>query len=200
MSNRTWFRGLGLAVAWAALVPLWAQPAAAAGRQPVTDLATGGQTGYATVVQTPQGVSFDLHTSGLVPGHAYTVWVMVFNHPEFCSHPARPGLRCGLEDMPYFGLPGDPRNEFSVAYGAGHVVGTSGPTAFAGRWNAGDTSGVVLGAGLLEPEGAEVQLRVRDHGPATPGYIDAQTHTFNGGCEAGEPNEGQCADVQTSGL
>lgn len=151
----------------------------------------------ATVVRHDRGISFTVRTAGLAPGHADTLWVMVFNHPELCTHSPRPGVQCGIADLEPFG--GDPAIDSSVLYGAGHVIGSAGRATFAGSLAVEDTDGALFGNGVTNPAGAEVQFRIRDHGDAIPGLIDEQTHTFNGGCEPGQPNEGQCVDVQTSG-
>lgn len=186
---------MSAAVAAAAATPAAAAPAERDNPYPLHRLSDGVEVERSTLtlVRTDSGVSFTVATSGLVPGHAYTVWVMIFNRPQFCANPPRDGLRCGLEDL------GSDLVGASVTYGAGNVVGGAGRASFAGRQAVGDTSTALFGPGLTDARGAEVQVRIRDHGPAVPGLVDDQVHTFNGGCDQGQPNEGLCEDVQTSG-
>lgn len=172
------------------------------GTTPLYHLATGAQAAEsaARISRSDSGISFSIRTTGLAPRHAETIWVMVFNHPEHCRYAPRPGFRCGVGDLGVVpGIEADPRVQPSVLYGAGNVVGSSGRAGFGGRLATGQTDGALFGPGITRPRGAEIQFRVRDHGRAIPGLVDEQTHTFNGGCEQGQPNEGECEDVQTTG-
>lgn len=173
-----------------------------AGTTPLYHLATGAQAAEsgARITRTDSGIAFSIRTTGLAPRHADTVWVMVFNHPEHCRYSPRPGFRCGIGDLGVVpGVEADPRVEPSVLYGAGNVVGSAGRAGFGGHLTRNDTDGALFGPGVTRPRDAEIQFRIRDHGRAIPGLVDEQTHTFNGGCEPGQPNEGQCEDVQTTG-
>jgi hypothetical protein len=120
--------------------------------------------GTSTLVRTGSGISFSLQTSGLQVGHAVTIWWMVFN----------------------------PNDSLSVQYAAGHVIDDSGMAEFGGALQEGDTDGVINGGpGLLDAQKANVVLVVRDHGPADPGRVNQQIHTF------GECNP-ICTDLQMS--
>lgn len=154
----------------------------------------------ATLVRNENGASFTLHTSALKPGHAYTVWWVIFNNPQHCSDKLLQGLQCGIGDLnaPEFGLNGDPRVQSTILRAAGHVVGDDGGAAFAGHLRAGERSDTVIGPGLLNAGGAEVYLDVLDHGPVDhPGNVDNQLHTFI--TEPGSCN-GYCADDQIAGF
>jgi hypothetical protein len=60
--------------------------------------AVGGS--QATVRRDGDAIEWELKTSGVTPGNAYTVWVMAFNDPSACKGTAAPpGFRCGPEDM-----------------------------------------------------------------------------------------------------
>jgi hypothetical protein len=97
-------------------------------------------------------------------GHAVTIWWMVFN----------------------------PDGPLSVQYTTGHVIDDSGVAEFGGHLNVGDTEGVINGGpGLLDAQGANVVLVMRDHGPADPGRVDEQIHTI-GACNP------TCTDRQMS--
>jgi hypothetical protein len=129
---------------------------------PVTTFA-GAPVGTSTLTRTDSGISFSLSTSGLQAGNAVTIWWMVFN----------------------------PDGPLSVQYAAGHVIDEGG-AEFGGYLKVGDTAGVINGGpGLLDAQGADVVLVVRDHGPADPGRVDEQVHTF-GACNP------TCTDLQMS--
>lgn len=155
---------------------------------------------HATLVTNDSGAAMSLHTSGLTPGHAVTVWWVIFNFPEHCTH-GIPGLsHCGEEDLHIFG--GDPSIQTTVAYAAGHVIGGSGRGNYGGSLTVGDTSGVTFGGpGLLAPRDAEIHLVVRTHGPAIPGLVHEQIRTFGAGCigappGTGTPGDYPCEDLQ----
>jgi hypothetical protein len=139
---------------------------AGAATQTTSPVATfaGATVGTSTLTRTGSGISFSLQTSGLQAGHAVTVWWMVFN----------------------------PDGSVSVQYAAGHVVDDSGVAEFGGHLSVGDLDGVINGGpGLLDALGADVVLVVRDHGPADPGRVNEQIHTF-GVCNS------TCSDLQMS--
>ena len=55
----------------------------------------------------------------------------------------------------------------------------------------------LIGNGLRDLEATEIHLVLRTHGPVLTGdLLDSQLGTFNGGCLAGEPNVGACANIQ----
>jgi hypothetical protein len=121
-------------------------------------------TSTSTLVRTDSGIAFSLQTTGLQAGHAVTIWWMVFN----------------------------PNGPLSVQYAAGHVIDEGGAAEFGGTLQEGDTEGVINGGpGLLDAQGANVVLVVRDHGPADPGRVDEQIHTI-GACNP------TCTDLQMS--
>jgi hypothetical protein len=108
--------------------------------------------GSSALTRTANGIAFTLKTTGLQPGHAYTVWWMVTN----------------------------PDGGVAVLYAAGHLVGGS-DTTFAGYLAVGDTDGWVMGddQSLEDALGATVTLVVRDHGPGQTDIIADQIHTFS---------------------
>jgi hypothetical protein len=142
------------------------------------------------------GVFMTLKTTGLTPGDAVTIWWVVFNHPENCSHGIL-GLRCGEGDLM------TPSVEAAVGYAAGHVIGSSGMAFFGDHLSVGNSTGFILGNGLTNPHGADFHLIVHDHGPAIPGRIHDMTHTFRGGCSnldfgTGTPGPNTCTDLQAA--
>jgi hypothetical protein len=121
--------------------------------------------GSSALTRTASGIAFRLETTGLQPGHAVTVWWMVTN----------------------------PDGGTAVLYAAGHVVGGTGTTTFAGYLAVGDTEGWVMGddQSLEDALAAAVTLVVRDHGPRQADIIADQIRTF-GACNP------TCTDVQMS--
>lgn len=133
------------------------------------------------------GASFTLRTSGLPAGHTVTVWYVIFNRPQNCTH-GELGLRCGPGDLPIFG--GDDSAVTSVVYAAGHVIGGAGDGGYAGFLAIGDTSGALFGPGLVDPTTADIHLVVHDHGVLDPQQLADGIHHF-GPCNP-------CTDLQFS--
>ncbi len=120
---------------------------------PVVDFATRSIVfGESTLTRTEQGVTAHFTASGLTPG-VYTFWMRV----------DAPGLGPVAGRL------------------AGHVVGEDGNLNFAAHVSAGEVlSGhAILPSGPLQnPLNPTITLVVRTHGPADPGRIFEQTHSF----------------------
>lgn len=136
----------------------------------------------------PSRLEFDLATSGLNGGHAYTLWVAIFNHAEGCLFGDREkDTLCGDGDI------ANPLAFPSLMYGAGDVADADGNARFVGEiLQREDVDGIVsgpqdtehpvlFGPGLVNPRSAEIRMIVRDHGPSSDD--PRETATFNGGCE-----------------
>jgi hypothetical protein len=144
---------------------------------------------WSSLVRTDHGASFTVNTSGLTAGDAVTVWWVVFNKPENCTH-GELGYRCGAGDLPPFG--GDNSADTSVFWATGHVIGGSGQGQFGGYTTTGDPRGQVLfGPGLTNPRGADIHFVVRTHGAAIPSMLPHQIMSFEGACDVNT-----CEDVQ----
>lgn len=133
----------------------------------------------ASILRTPAGIRTTIMTSGLVPGHVYTVWVEGFNNPDACQYGIDGISNCGDDDL-------ETAAGFML-YGGGHIVGESGIATFTSTVRAGDLRQCdeifgMCGEGLTNIAGAEIQLWLRDHGPVVPGMLDMQLKTFAGGC------------------
>ncbi|MGH2626938.1 MAG: hypothetical protein ACRDHY_09850 [Anaerolineales bacterium] len=141
--------------------------------------------GSSRLVRNAAGVSYRLSTTGLEPGTAATLWIVIFNRPEEC---AIEGF-CGVSEDDFL----NPDVMTDVMFAAGSLVGGSGKATFAGRRAVRDRSGSlhqVLGLplfGLLDAREAEIHLVVRTHGPIIRGMKRAMTRTFNGGCGRVDP-------------
>jgi hypothetical protein len=146
--------------------------------------------------------------------HVMTLWWVIFNHPEHCAH-GEGDMSCGEGDL-FDGPDGPTGVEPSCIYADGSLVGGNGHARFADRLVVDEVRdscidffvGLVPDLdgedyGLTNPEGAEVHLVVRSHGPRIPGEVAEQRSTFDGGCEdfldAGATHElepGECSDLQ----
>ncbi|MDX1615107.1 MAG: hypothetical protein R3300_12415 [Candidatus Promineifilaceae bacterium] len=144
----------------------------------------------AHLVTNDRGATLQVNTSGLTPGHALTVWWVIFNYPENCT-----GGECGLDDA--FPPPGNVEAGASVSFAAGHVIGDDGQGNFGAHISVGGDAAPWT-VGLLEPRTAEVHFVLRDHGPAIPELVQEQIRTAGGGCNNIPPFTGSytCVDVQ----
>lgn len=155
--------------------------------QPVVRFSDGAQVGSSRLVRTPNGITFNLSTSDLTAGHAYTLWFVAFNEPALCAVPNE----CGPDDVVNAAAKPD------MMYAAGRVVAGSGTATFAGHMKVADTSGSINAPvglpanGLLDPLGAEIHLAVHDHGPMIAEHMPDMIQTIDGGCtDAGIPEAG----------
>lgn len=153
------------------------------------------------LVRTDKGITMTIHTSGLQPGAAYTVWWGIFNNPEECAVPHQ------CVPMPDLG---NPDVLGTVLNATGHVIGKNGVGNFAAHLAEGDKSGLSLPIefpgdefGLIDARKAMILLAVRTHGQPIPGQVKEQISMFNGGgchdfeSDPPEPDPTDaCADVQ----
>ena len=158
---------------------------------------------FARLTRYDNGVTTAISTSDLVEGEVYTLWWVIFNHPENCSEGICNGddifaLEDGelvRDDIGNFvlNLEGIERAGISIQHAAGGYAAddTFNTSASLGM---GDVPGIVIGPGLLDPAGAEVHLVVRTHGEKVEAVYADQISTFGGGCDPimGPP----CQDVQ----
>jgi hypothetical protein len=119
---------------------------------------------------------------------AYTLWWVIFNHPEYCVG------ECRADDLT------NPAVGALATFPDGAVVGDDGKGTFTAELAEGDITGVPTefaafpGApmGLIDARQAEVHLVLRTHGAASddPQLLAAQLGSLNGGCNP------QCKNVQ----
>lgn len=166
--------------------------------------------GTSAVVRNNNSVSARINSLELPPGQAFTMWIIVFNNPEFCAT-----TPCGAPDLFNSAVQGD------ALFASGHVVGGSGTGTFAGQVSLGDASGSALNeigfpelaVGLLDPYGAEIHVVLHSHGPKQTGRtLKQQISSFTGGCQvvlgnayaqAEGPDDipdavGECSSLQAS--
>jgi hypothetical protein len=144
-----------------------------------------------SLTRTPNGVNYQLTTRDLEPGHAYTLWIVIFNDTAACEDGVPGVFSCGAMDV----LNDAARPDMMFA--AGVVAGGSGKATFSGRRSVGDLSGSANGPigvpayGLEDAYGAEIHLVVHSHGPKLPAFMPDMIQTIDGGCfDAGVPEAG----------
>lgn len=143
------------------------------------------------------GVSFSFRTTGLEPDTVYTMWVLVFNNPQFCIGTADLGCSPMVGDFA-----ADTPIAASLVWGAGGISDGWGQirlesTVFEGE--GGWPGFKAFGPGLLDSSKAEIHLVLRRHGSAaeleTAGLLETAL-TTPGGC-VGAPC-GAAGDVQAA--
>ena len=141
-------------------------------------------TGTTKITRNENAVSMTLKAEGLVPGHAYTAWWVVWNYPEYCDGP------CDDPDIV------NPDVQAEVIYATGHVAGSSGKGNFGASLDENDATGSIneefFGlpsyGGLHDAMHADIFVVLRSHGPAIPGQVNEQISTYAGGCNPDDPN------------
>jgi hypothetical protein len=210
-----WFRRATAAALLALLLTaVVAQAATAAPRdkQPLHDFATQKPiTGaFSMVGRSDDAITSKVRTAA-TPGHAVTMWYVIFNVPENCNTGG-----CGEDDI---FVDGDPESGFnlaqidaariSVVYGGdGDVVNPGGRVALDGGLAEGEiptgSVPVVIGdpddgalvpgpvTGLEDAQTAEVHIVLQDHGQAhdDPVLLEQQLTGFQTACNP------ECVDVQ----
>ena len=100
----------------------------------IFDVVNGVVAGSSTLHRNNNGITANFKATGLIPGHAYTVWWVIWNNPENCATPG------ACEDID-FGNADEVQVE--VMYATGHVVGNSGKGNFGAHLNENDDSGTI---------------------------------------------------------
>lgn len=127
----------------------------------------------ARLVSSKEGVIVDLATSGLEPGHAYTLLMAVINKPGEC-----PVLPCTPKDV----LVRSDAVAADVAYAGGAIVGNDGAAHFSYYQPVGAFQKGFFERGLTGTEGVEIHLVINDHGPVIEGREFEMLTTYRGGC------------------
>lgn len=138
-----------------------------------------GDTAQASLVRSRNGIRYRVDTTDLVPGNAYTMWLVVVNDPSACD--ATP---CAAPQ-----IIGDPVVDGQVVWGRDGEVGQDDGTArFRSRIEAGPLlDGWLQVQGLDDPMGAEIHLIVNDHGPVINGMKREMLRTYRAGCADTSP-------------
>ncbi|MDZ7717355.1 MAG: hypothetical protein U5K72_00875 [Balneolaceae bacterium] len=161
---------------------------------------TGEIIGVSTLHRNGNGITVNFKTTKLMPGHAYTLWWVIWNKPELCATPGA----CVESDF------GNALNvEVQLLYATGSVAGNNGKGNFSAHLKENDDSGSVhelFGlpsfGGLQDAQTAEIHAVLRSHGPKIPGQVGEQINSYEGGCVVNFapfteiPDEaGECGDI-----
>lgn len=175
---------VGLAIALATVA---VSPASAGGPKDMVPVFTAPPPGdpvagaWSKLSREADGVHVQVHTR-VEPGHAHTLWWVVFNEPGECA-----GAICLEPDV------FNPATQASVLWATGAVSNAAGRLQFDAALGESELPGQVLvGSGLTDAEGAQVVVVVQDHGLAQddPALLHQQLTTFQGACNA------TCIDLQ----
>ncbi len=158
--------------------------------------------------RTFDAISTRTNTAELNHHDVTTMWWVIFNNPDECDGD------CGDADL-FDGPEGPTGVQPSCVFADGSLVGGNGHARFQDRLKVGESRNSCIDFfvdavdelegedyGLQNPDGAEIHLVVRSHGPLLPGMVREQRSTFAGGCEEllnpGEDDleEGECSDQQ----
>lgn len=131
----------------------------------------------ATLVATDSGVTLKVQTRDLVPGNAYTLWLVLVNNPDDCD----PKPCTGPDILT------NPAIDSQVTYGAGNIAGDGGQSTFSAHLRAGPVEGWFEGRSLTDPRTAEFHVVVNDHGPQIPAHMPDMIRTYRGGCSNDSP-------------
>lgn len=147
--------------------------------------------GAARLTRNPQEMWLSIHTTGLDPIAAYTVWWVIFNNPGYCSDD-----ECGENDL------GDPNVGAAIFYATAFISDVQGVGNASAHLKAGalpeGVETIDLGNGapprLRSGNGlrAEAHVIVRSHGDVIAGEADLQLGTGDFGVVL----PGCCADQQ----
>jgi hypothetical protein len=176
----------------AVMALVFAIPANAGARDKagMIDFGTGEPVaGHISIDRGDDSVDVNAHLRGLNPGHAFTVWAVIWNDPLECDG------GCGEDDLGATGNVVIFSGIGGVANGGGNLNGNTTLPSSGG-------DGPIPG-GVTDTEGAEIHFVIQDHGEASDdaATLLLQTTTFEGGCGDGAPPTAPpdtCVDVQAA--
>ncbi len=163
----------------------------------VFDFGVGDGTGGMTeLTHDRNAITMDADITGLEPGHAYTLWLIIFNNPAACVD------GCGEDDLFRNGVLAS-----GIFSGIGGFADGDGNLSGYKMTAEGYDNGTTLfGPGLKSAKQAEVHVIVRSHGPESgDAAVSAlQISTVDGGCDGADVEDvppdalGECGDVGAS--
>lgn len=144
----------------------------------------------ASLTRTSGGISAAVRAHGLPAGHAVTMWLVSFNHPEYCTDDV-----CDEDDV--LPPPGNSDAGVGLHFLDGQVVNAQGDALFIGTLANHNNDYAVFGPGIEDAFHAELHIVLRSHGPASDHHdiLTAQLNSMNGGCDP-EPPHAPCQDLQ----
>lgn len=147
--------------------------------------------GTSSVIRHKDSVAFNFDARNLLPGHAYTLWIMHFDKPLKCLNPCKCNLNDFVNDEVQSGAIGGMAGRVSDAYGQ---VSMSNVVKYGAVPSNPDQ--ILVAPGEIVSERSHFLLALRDHGPASsdPVILQEQLSGWSGGCSADNP----CTDVVMS--
>ena len=147
----------------------------------ILNVLEGTIDGEATLWRTDSNVKMSFTVDGLMPGHSYTAWWVIYNKPENCAT----SCECRESDFANFDSV-----EIDVLYAAGQEIDESGVGNFSDVLNIGDDDGSVNErdygmpsfGGLQDTRIAEIHLVLRSDMPHFEGNCGDYMAIFPGGC------------------
>jgi hypothetical protein len=143
--------------------------------------------GFASFTRSETGAAISANAHGLIAGHAYTMWWVIWNDPSQCA------AACGEPDL---GV-----TDNAVLFADGMVASAAGTASFAASLTVGGVmpGGPIPGA-LTDPISATIHLVIRDHGPALEGdALNTQLTEFEPtAADAASVGDGFAFDVQAA--
>ncbi len=143
---------------------------------------------FSRLIRTSKGIYGGFYSDELNPKEVYTLWVIIFENPEFCSDG-----NCGSDDITDAngklirnpdGSVGTPGVNVSGLWVSGTISDKNGNANLRINVEKGQAPGEILyGPGLTDPFGSEIHFIARTHGEVIPSLIDLQLATLRGGCE-----------------
>jgi hypothetical protein len=140
---------------------------------------------FATQQRGYYSITAQVHTTGLTPGHRYTLWWVIYNSPASCVD------SCGADDLAAAVSTGSNPAGIGVHFGGSVVVNPNGKLqvgtrilehAVVGCQNSAPYK--ALCNPLIDAAVAEATVFLHDHGPAVDGPPVAAVDAFAAGCKS----------------
>lgn len=132
----------------------------------------------ATLERGDSGISYEFNTNSLIPGNAYSLWLVVINNPEACAASPCTGADFFQNDA----------TGTQVLYGGdGEVAGDSGEMTLTGSLSEGPVEGWLPNRSFEDAETVEVHLVLNDHGPELAEFMPGMIETYREGCSDDSP-------------
>lgn len=125
------------------------------------------------IITGPSGLSAEVTTGGLQPGHVVTLWWVVLQNPAECD--PRP---CTPKD----GIARWDAVDNAVTHGAGGVVAADGSLKLSSYLPSGAVDENWFDTTITKPESAEVHIILNDHGPLIPELAADMLSSYRAGC------------------
>ncbi len=149
--------------------------------------------GLASLRRSDDMFRINVSAVGLTPNHAYVLLLVVFNNPNRCKLDVFPTCDYTADSN---ALGGDPLVTSTTVYLTGGFADVDGTASFNGKLEEGAVGlagrEVLEGTGVYNMAGAQMQVIIRDKGPASSNDDGYSQITERGSCDANTT----CQNVQ----